>query len=221
MLASLAEFIRTGGPFMYVNIIVSISTMAVVVERFYRLYYVYNINGLEFTEQILGHLKAGNIEKAVKACNAAPTAILPKILKTGLSAVSRGKNAVANALEETSLEWIPYIHKRVPTLWSLANVATLIGLIGTIFGLISAFTAIGLAAPDKKTELLTRGIAEAMNNTAFGLTIAVTNIIGHMFLQNKAKHLSEDVEYAIVQVENYLENNPVAGAGEIEASSGR
>lgn len=214
MLAGFADFIRTGGPFMYINIIVSVATLSVVVERVLRLFFQYSIDGKDFLEQILQHLKAGSAEKAIKTCNAVPNAVLPKIIKHGLSAMPRGKEAVSQALEESTLEWEPLIHKRVATLWSLANVATLIGLIGTIFGLISAFQAIGTAAPDKKTELLTKGIAEAMNNTAFGLTIAVTNIIGHMFVHSKSQHLIEDVEHSIVQIENFMENNPMAGEAE-------
>lgn len=213
MLAGFAEFIRTGGPFMYINIIVSIATLSVVVERVLRLFLQYSIDGRDFMDQVLQHLKANNLEKAIKTCNTVPNAILPRIMKRGLSAMSRGKDAVSDALEESTLEWLPFVHKRVQTLWSLANVATLVGLIGTIFGLIGAFAAIGMAAPDKKTELLTQGIAEAMNNTAFGLSIAVTNIIGHMFLHTRAQHISEDIEHAIVQIENFMENNPMPVEG--------
>lgn len=213
MLASLAEFIRTGGTFMYINIVVSVATLAVIIERVLRLYFQYNIDGKDFTNQILTHLKAGSVEKAIKTCNAAPNAMLPIVLKRGLSAMSRGTEAVSQGLEEATLENMPSVHQRVQTLWSLANVATLIGLIGTIFGLISAFQGIGTAAADKKTELLTKGIAEAMNNTAFGLSIAVTNIIGHMFIHNKARHMSEEIEHAIVQVENLLSKTALDNQG--------
>ena len=89
-------------------------------------------------------------------------------------------------------------------LWSIANVATLIGLIGTITGLIGAFAAVALASPDQKSALLTKGISEAMNNTAFGLSIAVTCILAHMFLSGTTKKIAEGTEYGAVKIENIL-----------------
>jgi biopolymer transport protein ExbB/TolQ len=99
----------------------------------------------------------------------------------------------------------------------MANIATLLGLIGTIFGLISAFKSLQFAAPEQKQALLSAGISEAMYNTAFGLSIAVTCIIGHMLLTNRAKAMIEELETVSVKVENLLsrkgagETNPIEG----------
>lgn len=198
------DFLTHGGMALYINIIVMIATILVIIERTFRLYVKYNINGRGFLEQVEKLILANNLERAIKQCNQAPDAILPKVIKSGLLAAHKGRAAITQALEESMLAWLPMIHVRVQTLWSLANIATLVGLIGTIFGLIKAFQAIGLATPEQKTMILTMGIAEAMYNTAFGLSIAVTNIIGHMFLHGQAKHMSEDIELASVRMENLL-----------------
>lgn len=198
------EFMKHGGVPLYVNLIVMAATILIIIERTIRLYSTYNINGRGFLEQIEKLILANNLERAIKQCNGVQTAILPKIIKSGLLAAHKGRAAVTQALEESMLSWLPLIHARVQTLWSLANIATLVGLIGTIFGLITAFQAIALATPEEKTKILTMGIAEAMYNTAFGLTIAVANIIAHMFLHGQAKHMSEDIELASVRMENLL-----------------
>lgn len=199
-----AEFFQHGGMALYINIIVALATVVLIIERSHRLFVKFNINGRGFLEQVEKLILANNLERAIKQCNSVPDAILPKIIKAGLLAAHKGRAAISQALEESMLSWLPSIHARVQTLWSLANIATLVGLIGTILGLIKAFQAIGLATPEMKTLILTQGIAEAMYNTAFGLTIAVTNIIAHMFLHNQAKHMSEDIELASVRMENLL-----------------
>jgi biopolymer transport protein ExbB len=126
---------------------------------------------------------------------------------------------VARALEESVLEVTPLISKRIAPLWSLANVATLVGLIGTITGLIGTFKSLGAASPEMKQIMLSKGISEAMNNTAFGLTIAVICIVAHLLLSSKAKAMIEEIEYNALRLENLLgrkgagETNPLESAG--------
>lgn len=219
MFAELAEFFRAGGQFMYINVVVSISTIAVITERTYRLYFQYNIHGRSFLEQAEKLILANNIDRAIKLCNSVPNALLPKVVKSGLLAAHKGRAAVSAALEEALLEYSPLIQKRVQTMWSLANIGTLIGLIGTIIGLIGAFKAVSLATPEQKTALLTEGIAEALNNTAFGLSIAVTNIIGHLFLSSQSKGMTEDIDLAAVRMENLLSSRPFTVSDEEKAAA--
>jgi biopolymer transport protein ExbB/TolQ len=126
---------------------------------------------------------------------------------------------VARALEEAVLEVTPGITKRIPPLWSLANIATLVGLVGTITGLIGTFKSLGAASPEMKQLMLSKGISEAMNNTAFGLTIAVVCIVAHLMLSSKAKTMVEEIEYNALRLENLLsrrgagETNPLENAG--------
>jgi biopolymer transport protein ExbB len=202
--ASLAEFIREGGPAMYVNILFLAVSLAIIIERFIQLFFRFNVNAATFMTQIEKLILTNNLERAVKLCNSAPHAALPRVIKAGLSRANRGAVAVASALEEAIMEVSPYLSKRVQSLWSLANIATLTGLIGTVFGLIGAFKAVAVAAPDQRQNVLTKSLAEAMNNTAFGLTIAVVCIVFHLILSGFVKKLTDDVEFNALRLENLL-----------------
>jgi biopolymer transport protein ExbB/TolQ len=131
-------------------------------------------------------------------------AALARVLRAGLSRANRGEQEVASALEEAILEVTPALQKRIASLWSVANIATLTGLIGTISGLIGSFKALGKANPAQKAEYLSKGISEAMNNTAFGLSIAVVCIIGHLLLTNRSRAMVEEIELSAMKLENLL-----------------
>ncbi len=216
-LDEVALFFEHGGPFLYVNVAVAAIAVAMIIERSISLLFRYSINGAPFMEQITKLVLTGNIDRAVKLCAAAPNASLARVVRAGLTRANRGEAEVAKAIEEALLEETPKIQKRVQSLFSMANIATLLGLIGTIFGLISAFKSLQFAAPEQKQALLSAGISEAMYNTAFGLSIAVTCIIGHMLLTNRAKAMIEELETVSVKVENLLsrkgagETNPIEG----------
>lgn len=198
------KFIQDGGPFMFVNMGTLIFALAVIAERFFIVYFRLRISDKDFLDAIEKQLQAGNMEKALKLCQLKPDAPLAKVTKSALSAVKFGGAAVASAIDEAMLEALPAVRKRIEMLWSIANIATLIGLIGTITGLIGAFAAVALASPDQKSALLTKGISEAMNNTAFGLSIAVACILAHMFLSATTKKIAEGTEYGAVKIENIL-----------------
>ena len=121
---------------------------------------------------------------------------------------------VAKSVEEAILEYTPPIQNRIPWLWSLANIATLVGLLGTITGLITTFQSLGNVPADQKQAILSNGISEAMNNTAFGLGIAVSCIIAHLFLTAYAKRMVETVELSALKLENLLSRR---AAGETSA----
>jgi biopolymer transport protein ExbB/TolQ len=164
----------------------------------------YSINGPPFMNQLVRLVREGQIDRAVKLCSAAPNAALAKVLRAGLTRANRGEQEVATAMEETIMEVIPLIQKRIGALWSVANIAVLVGLLGTVTGLIRSFGALAKASPAQKGELLSRGISEAMNNTAFGLGIAVVCIIGHMMLTLKSKAMVEEIELNSLRLENLL-----------------
>jgi len=204
MLGGLVGFFKEGGPFMYVNIFWFASAIAVAVERLVTLMFRYNLNAPPFMEQITKLVMAGNVDRAVKLCGAAPNSPLAKVVRAGLTRANRGEMEVAKALEESVLENIPHIGARIPWLWSLANIATLVGLVGTVFGLIGTFKSLGNVPADQKQALLSKGISEAMNNTFFGLSIAVLCIIFHLFLNAYSKRMIETVELQAMKLENLL-----------------
>jgi len=107
-------------------------------------------------------------------------------------------------MEERMSEVLPLLEKRIGMLWSLANIATLIGLLGTISGLIKSFAAVAFAEPSQKSVLLSRGISEAMYNTALGLGIAVFCMITHIILHTRAKAIQHDLESTMERTFNLL-----------------
>ena len=211
---SIVRFFKEGGPLMYVNIFWMAVAIAVIVERIVTLLFRYNLNAEPFMDQITKLVLQGNVDRAVKLCRAAPNAPLAKVISAGLTRANRGEMEVAKAVEEAILEYTPPIQVRIPWLWSLANIATLVGLIGTIVGLIGTFQALGNVPADQKQALLSNGISEAMNNTAFGLSIAVTCIVAHLFLQSYAKGMVDTVELSALKLENILSRR---AAGETSA----
>lgn len=201
---TVVKFFKDGGPFMFVNLFWFASALAVAIERIYTLMFRYNLPAPPFMEQITKLVMTGNVDRAVKLCNAAPNAPLAKVIRAGLTRANRGEIEVAKAVEEAMVENTPHVGTRIPWLWSLANIATLVGLVGTIFGLIGTFQALGNVPAEQKQTLLSDGISKAMNNTAFALSIAVMCIVFHLILTSYAKAMVESVELNGLKLENLL-----------------
>lgn len=196
-------FMRDGAPFSFVNAAILAFVIAIITDRFVHIFSKHQVNGEEFMAQIRKLVQAGNIDRAIKLCEAAPLPLL-QVVKAGLSQVNRGEDAVIAHMEERMSEVIPQLEKRIGALWSLANIATLIGLLGTISGLIKSFAAVAFAEPAQKAALLSRGISEAMYNTALGLGIAVTCMLFHLILHSWAKKIRHDLERTTMRLENLL-----------------
>lgn len=204
MLGEMAKFYTEGGFYMHPIALVSVFGIAIIIERFIFLFFKYNINANQFMAQIQKLVMANNIDRAIKLCNAAPSAALPKVIKAGLTRANKGETEIANAIEEATLEVIPNITKRTPTLNSVANISTLLGLLGTIVGLIDAFEAVATAPPDMKTQALTQAISIAMNTTAFGLIVAIPIIAAYVFLNNTTKKIIDEIDQYSVKLQNLL-----------------
>ncbi len=196
--------LKEGAPFSFVNIMTLSFALAIIAERFTYVLTKYRVNGREFMAQIRKLVQAGNIDRAIKLCEAAPLPLL-QVVKAGLTQVNRGEEAVIASMEERMSEVLPELEKRIGALWSIANIATLIGLLGTITGLIKSFHAVAaLSDPSQKTKLLSGGISEAMWNTALGLGIAVLCMIAHLILHGMVKRQKQDLERATMKLENLL-----------------
>jgi biopolymer transport protein ExbB/TolQ len=194
---------QDGAPFSYVNLTVLAFVLGIIAERFVFMLTKYRVNSAEFMAQIRKLVQAGNIDRAIKLCEADALPLL-QVVKSGLTQVNRGEEAIVASMEEKMSEVLPELEKRIGALWSLANIATLIGLLGTISGLIRSFGAVAFAPPDKKSEILSGGISEAMWNTALGLAIAVICMIFHLILHGMSKRHKNDMEKAVMKLENLL-----------------
>ena len=207
----LAEFFEQGGMFMYFNVLSSAAVIAVIVERIILFLGKGAVNAPAFLEQIRKLVAANNVDRAVKLCSATEAPVA-RVAKAGLTRLNKGEVAFSQAIEETMADVTPDLKKRIAVLWSLANIATLLGLLGTISGLIKSFAAVGSASPEQRSALLSKGISEAMYNTAFGLGIAVTCMIAHVFLSSVAKKQQNDLESFSMKLENLLAENQPASA---------
>lgn len=203
--SQLVEAFKHNPTFMVMNLICSAIVVTIVIERFAFQLSRYRVNSKEFFAQIKKLVAAGNIDRAIKLCEASDYPIL-QLVKAGLTHSNKDEAEIDAALSEKLSELKPEAEKRVGALWSLANIATLIGLLGTVSGLIATFNAIaapGLTQSDKQ-RLLSNGIAEAMYNTALGLGIAVMCMITHIILHTRAKAIQHDLESIMERTFNLL-----------------
>ncbi len=198
------EALQEGAPFSFINIGILAFALAVIGDRFVFILTRYRVNTTEFMAQIRKLVQAGNIDRAIKLCEAAPLPLL-QVVKSGLTQVNRGEDAIIASMDESLSDALPQLEKRIPWLWTLANLATLVGLLGTIRGLIRAFKAVGtIDDPAQKSTLLSKGIAEAMWNTFLGLLIAVICMASHLVLHSMAKKQKTEMEKAAQRLENLL-----------------
>ena len=207
----LSDVFNKGGPFFIVNTFFLAIVLGLIVER--AIYFLGrgHLNAKAFLEQLKRLLAANNIDRAKKLCDAT-TAPVARVAKAGLNRLHRGEAAVAQAMEETMTDTLPVVKTRIGALWSMANIATLTGLLGTITGLIGTFSAIGDANPAERQEKLSSGIAEAMYNTAFGLSIALLCMIAHLMLSAQMKKVISDLEAFSLRFENLLADGGASAA---------
>jgi biopolymer transport protein ExbB len=191
--------------FLVMNLVVSAIVIAMIIERATFQLSKYSVNSKEFFAQIKKLVTAGNIDRAIKLCDAGDYPTL-QLVKAGLTHANKGPDEIDAAMSEKMGELRPMAEKRIGSLWSLANIATLIGLIGTVVGLITTFSAVSdprLSAAQRQAQL-SLGISEAMYNTAFGLGIAVTCMIAHLILHQRSKTIQHDLDATQERMFNLL-----------------
>ena len=215
----LSDVFQKGGPFFIVNTFFLAICIALIIER--AMYFLGrgHLNAKAFLEQIKRLLAANNVDRAKKLCDAT-TAPVARVAKAGLNRLHRGEAAVAQAMEETMTDALPEVKTRIGALWSMANIVTLTGLLGTITGLINTFSALDTALPQEKDKKLSRGISEAMYNTAYGLSIALLCMVAHLLLSAASKRVISDLEAFSLRFENLLAEGSVAAGARAGAAPG-
>ena len=202
-------FMSDGGSFMFIILLVFFAGLAVSIERYLR-YRSFDLNAASFMNEIQKLVLANKIKDAIQYCSGSK-ALLPKVIKNGLKRSNQESEQVQNAIDATALEIIPEVEKRIQYLNLLANISTLLGLLGTIFGLIMAFEAVGSADPSQKAAILSAGISKAMNTTAFGLISAILIMVFHSFLTSKSEKIISDVDQYSVKLLDILGTMKVIG----------
>ena len=203
--SGLMESFKQHPAFMSANLVVSAVVIAMVVERVAFQLSKYSVNSKEFYAQVRKLVSAGNIDRAIKLCDAGDYPTL-QLVKAGLTHANKGPDEIDAAMSEKIGELKPAVEKRIGSLWSLANIATLIGLLGTVWGLISTFNAVSdpKISAAARQQALASGISEAMYNTALGLLIAVICMIAHLFLHQRSKNIQHDLDATQERVFNLL-----------------
>ena len=213
MLDTIVRFFQEGGAFMYPIAIVLIIGLAIAIERYIYLSTAKRSNRNAFDMGLLPILRKRDYKTALKFANDSQTPIAA-IMGSGLSRLLNGssRDDIEYAMEEGLMEILPRLEKRTQYLATLANVSTLLGLLGTIIGLIAAFTAVANADPAEKASLLSQSISVAMNTTAFGLMAAIPLLLFHSVLQTKTNEIVDSFEMAGVKLLNMISDQTNQGS---------
>jgi biopolymer transport protein ExbB len=209
---SIVKFFTSGGVFMLPILLTGAVAVAITIERYVTLAKMGARNRRTWTT-VESVLTSGEFDKA-RELMSKDNSPLARVLNMGLAlqGAVRRRDDVEKALQESMMEVVPQLEKRTHYLATLANVATLLGLLGTVSGLIHAFSAVATVNPAEKANLLAASISEAMNCTALGLVTAVPILIVHAFLQSKTTGLNDGLETAAIRFLNALAARQAARA---------
>ena len=204
---------------MYPILLVFAIGFAIAAERFVTLTLVTNKNQ-QVWHRVQPLLSDGNFDEARKM-TLDDESTISQVLNMGLSmqGAVRRREDIEIAMEESMMEIIPQLEKRTPYVALSSNVATLLGLLGTIMGLIQAFTAVANANPAEKADLLSASISVAMNTTAFGLMVAIPLLVTHVILTTKTGQIVDSLEMASVKTLNVLSGKARRAAEAAEAQA--
>jgi len=201
---NIVAFFQTGGTFMYPILIIFAFGAAICIERYIKLSGIGSENK-KVWDQVHPLLDEGNFDAARDSISEDKSAIA-NLLSMGLDRQGsvRRRDDIEIAMEESMMEIIPSLEKRTPYIALFANICTLLGLLGTIMGLIEAFTAVANADPAEKADMLSASISVAMNTTAFGLMAAIPLLIVHAMLTSKTGEIIDSLEMASVKTLNLI-----------------
>lgn len=219
MLETMIRFFQEGGFFMYPIALILLLGLVIAIERYGYLTLAKRSNRSVF-DKLYGMIRSKDLNGALKYANDSNTA-MGLMIGSGLQRLARkqSREDIEYAMEEGLLETMPRLEKRTQYLATLANVSTLLGLLGTIIGLIAAFTAVASADPAEKASLLSQSISVAMNTTAFGLIAAIPMLLLHAILQTKTNEIIDSFEMAGVKVMNLISERSAQQAQASKAAS--
>lgn len=198
-----AEAFNEGGIFMWPILGVSVLVLAVVLERSMVLYFQSSVAKEPLLKAIDKLLRAGQLDRAIKLASDSRSP-LGRVISAGLAKINERKDVVQMCMDEQALAEVPQLEHRIGYLAMYSNVATLMGLLGTIVGLIDSFGAVAHADAATKSTMLAAGIAEAMNCTAFGLIVAIPALLAFALLSAKMHALVDEIDQAALHVFNII-----------------
>jgi biopolymer transport protein ExbB len=202
-LAGLAAFFKQGGLVMYGILAIGVMAAGIALERFIVITGSARLNGKKLTNDVLTHVNRGDLNSArnVSRMSNAPAA---QVLQAVLSVNELEESKLQSAADDAVALAMPPLTRRLAHLNVLANIATLVGLLGTISGLITAFAAVGAADPSQRSAFLAGGISMALNATAFGLMVAIPTLVTQGFLVGLVEGIAEQVEESGIRLTRAL-----------------
>ncbi len=202
MIMSAVEFLLKGGWIMYPLFVLAGVAIVVMIERFIAISRA-NVDNEHFIEQVRQHLLEGRVKEALELCERTPGPV-PQLIASGIRNRHLDNPSIERAMEELALRETPLLHKRLGVLDTVITMAPLMGLLGTITGMIRAFNVV--AGPDaaSRTGALTGGVAEALIATAAGLTIAIVTLPVYNYLTERVKEIIAEMEVRATQLLNIL-----------------
>ncbi len=195
------EIFEKGGFLMYPIFLCSLVAVTIFFERMFYLKSI-KTKSKRFVLRINNLVKKGSIEMAISACRKSPTPI-SKIMLAGLMKFGRGRDEMKEAIEDNANQEIPVLERNLSTLSTVGNICPLLGLLGTVFGMIKAFNVIAVMGVGKP-EALAGGISQALLTTAFGLSIAIPTIVVYNYLSHRVDKLVRDMEINCVELIDLL-----------------
>lgn len=199
----LQSFTGDGALIMWALLALQIVSIAIIAERVMRLYFKESINPIKFVQSIAQDIRQGELQKAQKkALSLVESESAARIAESALTAsINMGsREEIQTRLQESVFNETTELEKRIGFLAVFANLATLLGLLGTIAGLIQSFMSIGNLSAAEKSIMLSQGIAVAMNTTAYGLIVAIPSLLAYAILQNRVTKMSDDLNKAAMHL---------------------
>lgn len=216
---TIIRFFQEGGLFMYPIAVILVVGLAISIERFLSISASKRKNRAAF-EEMLPMIQRKDFKAALNYANQSE-ADVASIYGSGIARIpsSSRREDIEYAMEEGLMETVPKLEKRTQYIATLANISTLMGLLGTIIGLIAAFTAVANADPSEKATLLSQSISVAMNTTAFGLISAIPLLLAHSVIQSKTNEIVDSLEMAGVKFLNLITERKQSSANAQQAQA--
>jgi biopolymer transport protein ExbB/TolQ len=197
------ELIKSGEPFLFANMFLAAFGLGLIIQRIYSLWFKYGMSTDALLKQVMGFAESGSYARALQLCNARPHP-LTVVFKAALLRANRSEREIRRAVEMAAVQELPKLRRGTGYLPQMSNVATLLGLIGTIRGLIISFGGVGGMDAGLKQEALSKGISIAFYNTFFGLVVAVAIIAAYMFVLGRQNKLLSQMEFGAAQLVDQL-----------------
>jgi len=202
---SMLHVFLAGGPIMWPILLCSIFAFAIIISKFWYLHKI-EIDTHEFLKKVIDNVKRHQIKEALEICESVKSPIA-HILKAGILKYDRTREQIKEAIEDASLYEIPRLEKNLPALATIAHISPLLGLLGTVTGMVRCFQTIQLKTvsfhPVSPGDLA-GGIWEALLTTVAGLIVAIPTFVAYNYLVNRINGFILEMEKASTELVNFL-----------------